>query len=449
MKDFRARRWQQEDRNPMMTVFEKAGRYPDIIDLSIGDPDLKTPQKIIDLAFADAGAGHTKYTDPWGDPELREEIARFYAEEYGVALGEREIFVSTAGCVAMYLVMEAILDPGDEVLIFDPYFSAYATQVRLGGGVPVFVPCREADGWQPDMERAAQYLTPRTKALVINTPNNPTGVCYSRPTLEAVARFARKNDLLVVADDIYTSFCYSEPFLPVLTLPGMKERTVAINSFSKNFVMTGFRVGNIVAPEPIARAVKSINDSVVYSAPAPSQRAALHALRDHSTVGVPLFASPPHTAVRARGDIAWMKRTVFLLVPLRGNVRVQRCEVVFACERLPSGADRTARAEGRPRIHRRAPRMAFRTAPPDELVAAGRHILRRQRRVLLDVPLCREQRKLLHQAALFRRNLAPCAVGATCALATGVDHRLPRVTAWAGPPDLFVAAKSHIIRREW
>ena len=92
MKDFRARRWQQEDRNPMMTVFEKAGRYPDIIDLSIGDPDLKTPQKIIDLAFADAGAGHTKYTDPWGDPELREEIARFYAEEYGVALGEREIF---------------------------------------------------------------------------------------------------------------------------------------------------------------------------------------------------------------------------------------------------------------------------------------------------------------------------------------------------------------------
>jgi aspartate/methionine/tyrosine aminotransferase len=122
MKDFRARRWQQEYRNPMMTVFEKAGRYPDIIDLSIGDPDLKTPQKIIDLAFADAGAGHTKYTDPWGDPELREEIARFYAEEYGVALGEREFFVSTAGCVAMYLVMEAILDPGDEVLIFDPYF---------------------------------------------------------------------------------------------------------------------------------------------------------------------------------------------------------------------------------------------------------------------------------------------------------------------------------------
>ena len=151
MKDFRARRWQQEDRNPMMTVFEKAGRYPDIIDLSIGDPDLKTPQKIIDLAFADAGAGHTKYTDPWGDPELREEIARFYAEEYGVALGEREIFVSTAGCVAMYLVMEAILDPGDEVLIFDPYFSAYATQVRLGG--VRYCAARSISGCQPSASR--------------------------------------------------------------------------------------------------------------------------------------------------------------------------------------------------------------------------------------------------------------------------------------------------------
>jgi aspartate/methionine/tyrosine aminotransferase len=302
----------------MMTVFEKAGRYPDIIDLSIGDPDLKTPQKIIDLAFADAGAGHTKYTDPWGDPELREEIARFYAEEYGVALGEREIFVSTAGCVAMYLVMEAILDPGDEVLIFDPYFSAYATQVRLGGGVPVFVPCREADGWQPDMERAAQYLTPRTKALVINTPNNPTGVCYSRPTLEAVARFARKNDLLVVADDIYTSFCYSEPFLPVLTLPGMKERTVAINSFSKNFVMTGFRVGNIVAPEPIARAVKSINDSVVYSAPAPSQRAALHALRRRKELAAQIV--PEFSARMAYGAQRIRELPGFTLSPAGGGI---------------------------------------------------------------------------------------------------------------------------------
>ncbi len=104
MKDFRARRWQQEDRNPMMTVFEKAGRYPDIIDLSIGDPDLKTPRIIFELAFADAGAGHTKYTDPWGDPELREEIARFYAEEYGVALGEREFLSPRPGALPCTLL---------------------------------------------------------------------------------------------------------------------------------------------------------------------------------------------------------------------------------------------------------------------------------------------------------------------------------------------------------
>lgn len=120
-----------------------------------------------------------------------------------------------------------------------------------------------------------------------------------------------------------------------------------------------------------------------------------------------------------------MEHAVFLLVPLRGNVRVQRRKIVFTGQRLPSGADRTAHAEGRPRIHRRAPRMPFRASPPDELVAAGRHVLRRQGCVLLNVPLCREQRKLLHQAALFRRNLAPCAVGAACALAAGVNHGLP------------------------
>ena len=223
--------------------------------------------------------------------------------------------------------------------------------------------------------------------------------------------------------------------------------------------------------------------------------AALHALRDHSAVRVPLFALPPHTAVRARSDIAWMKRTVFLLVPLRGNVRVQRRKIVFTGQHLPSGADRTARTEGRPRKDCCTPRMAFRTAPPDfapcagdhlrrqkrhvfcripffrdrrilsrkggflgqdilpravrtpaalrprldggtvgvafrtappdELVAAGRHVLRCQGCVLFDVPLCREQRKLLHQAALFGRNLAPRAVGAACTLAAGVNHSLP------------------------
>ena len=279
MRQFLAKEWQGEETNPLMTVTGKAKLYPDIIDFSIGDPDLPVPAEILEKAGADALAGYTKYSDPWGYPELRDAIVRFYAEDYGVSIGRENVFVTTAGCAAMSLVMEAVLEQGAEVLLFDPYFSAYDQQVRIPGGVPVCVPCLEEENWQPSAERAAQYLTPRTKALLINTPNNPTGVCYSDETLAALARFAEEHDLLVIADDIYTSFVYGgAKFVPIMSLPGMARRTVTVNSFSKNFVMTGLRVGNIVAPADICRAVKRINDSMIYSAPSYSQRAALYAL---------------------------------------------------------------------------------------------------------------------------------------------------------------------------
>ena len=299
-------------------MFDKASTMDNVISMGIGEPDMATPELVCRAGNEALEKGITHYTPNAGTPALRRAIAE-KSNLKGVGYDPTtEIIITNGGMGALSLLFLVLLNPGDEVLIFDPYFSAYATQVRLGGGVPVFVPCREADGWQPDMERAAQYLTPRTKALVINTPNNPTGVCYSRPTLEAVARFARKNDLLVVADDIYTSFCYSEPFLPVLTLPGMKERTVAINSFSKNFVMTGFRVGNIVAPEPIARAVKSINDSVVYSAPAPSQRAALHALRRRKELAAQIV--PEFSARMAYGAQRIRELPGFTLSPAGGGI---------------------------------------------------------------------------------------------------------------------------------
>lgn len=278
MRQFLAKEWQGEETNPLMTVTDKAKLYPDIIDFSIGDPDLPVPAEILEKAGADALAGYTKYSDPWGYPELRDAIVRFYAEDYGVNIGRENVFVTTAGCAAMSLVMEAVLEEGDEVLLFDPYFSAYEQQVRIPGGVPVCVPCTEEECWQPNVQRAEAYVTGRTKALLINTPNNPTGVCYSDETLAALAAFARRHDLLVIADDIYTSFVYGGRFVPIMSLPEMAQRTVTINSFSKNFVMTGLRVGNIVAPAEICRAVKRINDSLIFSAPSYSQRAALYAL---------------------------------------------------------------------------------------------------------------------------------------------------------------------------
>jgi len=254
--------------------------YSDLINLSIGDPDINTPQLIIDRAFQDATAGHTKYTASRGYPELRAEICKFYKERYDMDVADEEVFVSTAGSVAMYLTMQAILDAGDEVLVIDPYFFPYGSQVSMAGGVPVYVKTKMENNFQIDFDVLEQSVTSKTKAIIVNTPNNPTGICYTYETLGKLAEFAKKHGLVVVADDIYTSFTYTgEKFRPICSFPGMKERTITINSFSKNFIMTGFRIGNIIAPDYIISVIQNINENVVYTAPSISQRAALHGLQ--------------------------------------------------------------------------------------------------------------------------------------------------------------------------
>ena len=256
--------------------------YEDLINLSIGDPDILTPEVIINNAFKDALAGHTKYTASRGYPELREAICDFYKNRYGMNVKDEEVFVSTAGSVAMFLVMQAILDVGDEVIIIEPYFFPYPSQVKMAGGVPVFVKTSMENNFQIDFINLERAVTDKTKAIIINTPNNPTGICYTDKTMAELAEFAIKHDLIVVADDIYTSFDYTKKFMPICSLPGMRERTITINSFSKNFIMTGFRVGNIIAPDYIINVIQQINENVVYTAPSISQRAALHGLKHFS-----------------------------------------------------------------------------------------------------------------------------------------------------------------------
>lgn len=286
-----------------------ARRYGDLINLSIGDPDVPTPREIIERAFADALEGHTKYTDPRGYPELREEIRAFYREEYGDSVADEEIFVCAAGVVGMYLVFQVLLDQGDEVIIPDPYFTCYPDQVRAAGGVPVFLPTYEEEGFSIHLERLEGLVTPRTKAILINTPNNPAGTCLSRKNLEELAAFCQRHGLLVVADDIYTNFCYGEPFFPIRALPGMAERTVTVNSFSKNYIMTGFRIGNIVAPAAVIRAIQQLNEYVVFTAPSVSQRGALWALRSRKELEPPLwelFRGRMQYAAERMNQIPWM-----------------------------------------------------------------------------------------------------------------------------------------------
>lgn len=257
---------------------EALSKYKDIIDLSIGDTDFTTDEAIISAAFRDAGLGHTHYGDPKGDPELISAVCRAWEEDFGQPLSGDHVLVSTSSCLGMALTMLAILDPGDEVIVFSPYFAVYRSQIELAGGVCVDVPTYAEENYAIDEARLRAAITPRTKAIIFNNPTNPTGMSYDRDTLSMLARIAQEYDLLVAADDIYTTYLYEGDFCPIRTLPGMAQRTITLNSFSKNYLMTGWRVGVIIAEPELLAVMNRINGSLIYTAPSVSQRAAIQAL---------------------------------------------------------------------------------------------------------------------------------------------------------------------------
>lgn len=246
---FIAKRYWKNRNTAMGASDVLAKQFNDVINLSLGDPDLITDDIIIDNAFKDAKLGHTKYTDFSGDPELKEAIKQLYQEDYNQKLELDEIFVCASGCLGMYLALEAILDDGDEVIIHAPFFTPYPQQIELARGIPVVLDTYEEEEYQINSERLEGLITERTKAIIINTPNNPSGNCFTLDTLQNIARIAKEHDLVVIADDIYGVFSFTEEFVPIMSLEGMRERTITINSFSKNYIMTGWRVGNIIAPK--------------------------------------------------------------------------------------------------------------------------------------------------------------------------------------------------------
>ena len=231
---------------------EALSKYSDIIDLSIGDTDFTTDEAIIEKAYLDAKAGHTHYGDPKGDPELIAAVCKAWQEDFSQALTPDHVLVTASSCLGMALTMLAILNPGDEVIVFSPYFAMYRSQIELAGGVCVDVPTYACENYAISEERLRAAITPKTKAIIFNNPTNPTGMAYGRETLELLAKIAQEYDLLVAADEIYTTYLYEGDYIPLRTLPGMLERTITLNSFSKNFLMTGWRVGVIIA-EPAVR----------------------------------------------------------------------------------------------------------------------------------------------------------------------------------------------------
>lgn len=267
--------------------FDIAATMDDVISLGIGEPDFVTPEPIIKAGTRSLEAGETHYTSNSGILELRQAIARYLQVHHDVEYNpETEIIVTVGVSEALYLAMTAILDPGDEVIVPQPCFVSYEAEVSFAGGVPVIVDTRAEDDWQLTAEQLEAAITPRTKALLIGYPNNPTGAVMTRQRLAEIAEVAKKHDLLVISDEIYARLVYGVEHTCFPTLPDMWERTVLLQGLSKSHAMTGWRVGFVAAPPDILGGMRKVHQYTIMSAPTPSQYAALEALEHgESSVG--------------------------------------------------------------------------------------------------------------------------------------------------------------------
>lgn len=261
------------------TKMQQAGE--NVIHLEIGRPDFDTPEKIKEAAYESLKAGHVFYTSNYGIPALRKEIAKWETEHHGVQYDADEVLVTVGVGEATYASMAAFLEDGDEVLVPNPVWLNYIHVPSSLGAVPVTYNLKEENNYQIDMEELESKITDRTKMIVIVNPSNPTGGVLSRETLEKLSQLAIKNDLLVVADEIYSQLVYDDTkHVSIASLPGMKERTITLGGFSKAYSMTGWRLGYMCAPRGIIAACVRVHQYTITCASSFVQEAAVTALRD-------------------------------------------------------------------------------------------------------------------------------------------------------------------------
>lgn len=260
--------------------FDIVATMDDVISLGIGEPDFVTPGPILEAGVKALQDGETHYTSNSGILELRQALSQHLATLYGVTYDPKDEIVITIGVSeALYLALTAILDPGDEVIIHTPCFVSYEAEVILAGGVPVELACHVSDQFQLRPEALEALITPRTKAILLSYPNNPTGAVASRETLLAVARIAEKHDLVVISDEIYDQLVYGVAHVCFAALPGMKDRTITLGGLSKNYAMTGWRIGYAAAPPEILQGLLRIHQFTIMSAPTSAQIAGIQALQ--------------------------------------------------------------------------------------------------------------------------------------------------------------------------
>lgn len=261
--------------------FDIVNEMKDAISLGVGEPDFDTPWRIREEGIYSLERGRTFYTSNAGLMELKEEISKYLERKIGVTYDPKhECVVTVGGSEAIDIAFRAMLDPGDEVLIPQPCYVSYDPCATLAGGVPVAIPLKNENEFKLTKEELEAAITPKTKILVMPFPNNPTGAIMTKEELEPIAEVVREHDLFVLSDEIYSELTYKGKHTSIASLPGMRERTLVINGFSKSFAMTGWRLGYVCGPAVIIEQMLKIHQFAIMCAPTNSQYAAVEALRN-------------------------------------------------------------------------------------------------------------------------------------------------------------------------
>ena len=261
--------------------FDLVSTMKNVISLGVGEPDFSTPWTMREAAIYSLERGRTSYTSNLGTPELRQAICQYVSNHYQVSYNwQNECLVTIGVSEALDIVMRAIINPGDEVIYTEPCFVSYPAEIAMAHGIPVAVPTYEKDAFALDPEKLRSCITPKSKALLLNFPCNPTGAVLPAKEMEEIARIAIENDLIVITDEIYSELLYEGEHRSIAALPGMRERTVFLHGFSKAFAMTGWRVGYACGPAEIIDAMMKIHQYSLMCASVMSQEAALEALKN-------------------------------------------------------------------------------------------------------------------------------------------------------------------------
>ena len=260
--------------------FDLAADMPHCISLGVGEPDFKTPWSVRDAGIRSLELGRTKYTANAGLKDLRKEICTYLQRRFELHYQEENVLVTVGGSEAIDLAIRALVQPGDEVIIPEPCFVCYEPITQLTGGVPVHIATRAEDQFRLTADQLRAAITPKTKLLIFPYPNNPTGAVTSAAEVEEIAAVLRETNVLVLSDEIYSELTYGlDRHVSIASLPGMAERTIVVNGFSKSYAMTGWRLGYAVGPAPLIKVMTKIHQSCIMSAPTTSQYAAITALR--------------------------------------------------------------------------------------------------------------------------------------------------------------------------